>query len=81
MAKMKVMTKLRDYLNSLSTEEQADLAQRCETSVGFLRKAISIKQDISAETVIALERETNGEVRCEDLRPDIDWHVLRNTAA
>lgn len=29
----------------------------------------------------AIERATGGAVRCEDLRPDVDWSVLRNGAA
>lgn len=27
----------------------------------------------------AIERATNGQVRCEDLRPDVDWGYLRST--
>lgn len=26
---------------------------------------------------LEIERETGGAVRCEDLRPDVDWAVLR----
>lgn len=74
------MKKLRDYLNSLSTEDQAAFAGRCKTSVGFLRKAISIDQELNAETVIAIELESGGAVLCEDLRPDVKWQLLRNTA-
>lgn len=74
------MENLRLFLNSLSTDEQAAFALRCETSVGYLRKAISIGQPISEKTVIAIERETHGRIRCEELRPDVDWHVLRVSA-
>ena len=34
---------------------------------------------IPAERCPAIERATNGAVRCEDLRPDVDWAYLRNT--
>lgn len=34
---------------------------------------------IPAERCPAIERATNGAVRCEDLRPDVDWSVLRGT--
>lgn len=30
-----------------------------------------------AEYCPAIERATKGVVRCEDLRPDVDWSVLR----
>ena len=33
-----------------------------------------------AEYCPAIERATAGQVRCEDLRPDVEWSVLRGTA-
>lgn len=73
------MEALREYLNSLSVTEQADFAARCETSIGYLRKAISIEQSLGESLVIKIERESLGAVRCEDLRPDVDWQYLRNS--
>ncbi len=32
---------------------------------------------VPAERCPAIERVTHGQVRCEDLRPDVDWAVLR----
>ena len=32
---------------------------------------------VPAERCPAIERATKGAVRCEDLRPDVDWAVLR----
>jgi DNA-binding transcriptional regulator YdaS (Cro superfamily) len=32
-----------------------------------------------AEYCPAIERATNGAVKCEDLRPDVEWSVLRCT--
>jgi DNA-binding transcriptional regulator YdaS (Cro superfamily) len=74
------MEKLRLYLNGLTPDKQHAFAKRCGTSVGYLRKAISISQQLSEKIVIAIERESEGEIRCEDLRPDVDWQFLRNTA-
>ena len=36
---------------------------------------------VPAEHCPAIERVTKGAVRCEDLRPDVDWGVLREQAA
>ena len=36
---------------------------------------------IPADYCPAIERETEHAVRCEDLRPDVDWGVLRSTSA
>lgn len=35
------------------------------------------KRTPSVETCIAIERETDGAVTVEQLRPDIDWSVIR----
>jgi DNA-binding transcriptional regulator YdaS (Cro superfamily) len=36
---------------------------------------------VPAEHCPAIERATNGQVRCEELRPDVAWAVLREQAA
>ena len=54
-----------------------------------LAQAVNVKQQqvwnwinrgagrVPAEHCPAIERATGGAVRCEDLRPDVDWAVLR----
>lgn len=37
-------------------------------------------REVPAERCPAIERATNGVVTCEELRPDIDWAVLRGTS-
>jgi DNA-binding transcriptional regulator YdaS (Cro superfamily) len=58
-------------------------------SQAALAAAIGVKQQhiwnwlnrkgarIPAEHCPAIERATKGEVKCEDLRPDVAWDVLR----
>lgn len=75
------MNKLRTHLNSLTPVEQADFAARCGTSVGYLRKALSTGQKFGESLCINFECESGGQVRCEDLRPDVNWAFLRGTAA
>lgn len=70
------MKNLQSYLNGLPTDEQSAYAVRCKTTVGYLRKAISKGQRLGEGLVINLERESGGKVRCEDLRPDVDWAYL-----
>lgn len=73
------MDTLKTYLNTLPVKEQIDLALRCGTTLSYLRKAISIKQRLGESLVIKIERETNGAVRCESLRDDVDWGYLRTS--
>lgn len=68
---------LRQFLNSLPSDQQSAFAIRCGTSLGYLRKALSIRQKISAETCILIEEHSQGQVCCEALRPDINWAVIR----
>jgi DNA-binding transcriptional regulator YdaS (Cro superfamily) len=35
---------------------------------------------VPAEHCPAIERLTEGAVRCEDLRPDVDWAIVRSGA-
>jgi len=39
------------------------------------------KRSLPAEHCPTIERATGGAVRCEDLRPDVEWSVLRRTTA
>ena len=73
------METLRTYLNGLETREQIDFCLRCKTSMGYLRKALSIGQRLGESLCIDIERESSGAVRCEVLRPDVDWAYLRGT--
>jgi DNA-binding transcriptional regulator YdaS (Cro superfamily) len=51
------------------------------TALGVTRAAVNQWKDegrrVPAEHCPAIERLTNGAVRCEALRPDIEWAVLR----
>lgn len=80
MGKLSIMKDLIDYLNSLTRDKQGAFAARCGTSVGYLRKAASIGQNLGERLCVALERESGGAIRCESLRPDVDWAYLANRA-
>lgn len=73
------MQKLLIYLNGLKKDERTAFAARCETTEGYLRKAISKGQSLGAELCISVERESNRQVTCEDLRSDVDWAYLRQS--
>lgn len=73
------MYKLLAYLNALGKPERAVFCAACGTTERYLRKAVSVKQRIGPDLCINIDRETSGVVRCEDLRPDIDWAYMRGT--
>jgi hypothetical protein len=65
------METLRQYLNSLDPLAQAAYAKRCGTTIGYLRKALSIKQNFDGALVRLLWDHSRGEVSRHELRPDI----------
>lgn len=73
------MDELITYLNAMDQDAQHDFASRCGTSVGYIRKAASIKQKFGESLCINFERESKGAIRCETIRPDVDWAYLRGT--
>jgi len=73
------MDALIDYLNSLPVPEQAAFAVRCNTTIGYLRKAASVGQKLRESVCINIDRESMGRVTVEQLRPDVDWGYLRAT--
>jgi DNA-binding transcriptional regulator YdaS (Cro superfamily) len=64
---------------------QARLAKALEIPAPLLSAWASDNPDtqrrVPAERCPAIERATGGKVRCEDLRPDVAWDVLRMQAA
>lgn len=68
------MDELLTYLNALPTADQRAFAERCETTVGYLRKAISVGQRLGQSTCAHLEQHSGGALVCERLNPYINWH-------
>lgn len=72
---------LLDYMKKLDKAKLEQFAERCATSLGQLRQVAYGNRRASAGLAIAIDRETLGEVPCEETRPDIDWAYLRGKAA
>ena len=67
--------KLKDYLNGWGkTAEMAAVIGLTESVVSFWANG---KRQVPAERCPAIEEATNGLVTCEELRPDINWSILR----
>jgi DNA-binding transcriptional regulator YdaS (Cro superfamily) len=72
---------LHAYILSMLQEDRPGFAERCGTSLPYLMQIAYGNRKPKAALAIAIERESGGEVRCEQLLPDIDWDYLRSTAA
>lgn len=71
---------LKTYLSTMTLKERAALAERCGTTAAHLRNVSYGDRTCGESLAINLERESGGEITCEDLRPDVDWAYLRSTA-
>lgn len=69
------METLRKFLNSLTLEQQELYAKRCGTSLAYLRKALYKHPKMDGALCLKLENESFGQVKKQDLRPDI-WPEL-----
>jgi DNA-binding transcriptional regulator YdaS (Cro superfamily) len=73
------MDELLKYLNALPASERDGFAERCGTTVAYLRKACSVGQRLGEGICINIDRESGKRITCEMLRPDVDWKYLRNS--
>jgi DNA-binding transcriptional regulator YdaS (Cro superfamily) len=59
---------------------QAQLSKAMGIPAPMLSGWASGARRVPAEKCPTIEQATNGSVRCEDLRPDVAWDVLRMQA-
>jgi DNA-binding transcriptional regulator YdaS (Cro superfamily) len=69
----------RTYWLSMAVPDRAAFAKRCRMSPNYLNLvAFGQKDRVGADKAIVIERESDGLVTCEEMRPDVDWAFLRN---
>lgn len=70
---------LKTYLSNLQRGGISKLANALGISSSYLSQLSSGLAPISLERCIEIEKATGGAVRCEELRPDVDWAYLRKS--
>lgn len=75
------MDELRAYLKSLSPDARTAYAERCGTTIGYLRKALSMRLTLRERLCARLEVESGGAVTRRSLRPDDFLDVWPELAA
>lgn len=76
------MELLRSYLASLDPDSRAAFCARCGTTLGYVEKVIWLRgrKRFGDGLTVVFERESDGVVTCESLRPDINWSRFRAAA-
>lgn len=72
---------LKNYLRTLGGDkERSSFAERCGTTLKYLRMVAYGAKTIGESLALNVERESGGAVRVETLRPDVAWHVISDRA-
>ena len=71
--------KLREYMN-LEGVQPTRLASMLGVAPAYLYQMATGIRSIAPARAIEIEKATAGAVRCEELRPDVDWADLRGSA-
>lgn len=58
---------------------QTALASALGVSVPTVNQWLHTKRPVPSDRCPAIEKATGGAVRCEELRPDVDWAYLRKS--
>lgn len=72
-ARMEALNKAIDIVGTQS---------RLASALGVVPQVVHnwlVRGNVPADHCPSIERVTLGAVRCEDLRPDVDWEYLRGT--
>ena len=71
---------LKNYLSQLTLSERKAFAIRCQTSIGYLNQIMYGNSKCGASLAIKIDKESNGQVSCDLLCPDVDFNYIRNQA-
>ncbi|EXI61503.1 Cro/Cl family transcriptional regulator [Mannheimia granulomatis] len=70
---------LHEYLESSERGEMARLSKAIKVAQPIVSFWVNGKRQVPAERCPEIEKFTEGKVTCEELRPDVNWAVLRNS--
>lgn len=71
---------LKEYFQGSKRGEMARLIQSMNIAQPIVSLWVSGKRRVPAERCPEIEKFTEGKVTCEELRPDVNWKVLRNSS-
>jgi hypothetical protein len=63
--------RLLAFINAMSEIERERFAVRCGTTVGYLRKAVCVGQELGESLSVRIETHTQDAISVRELRPDL----------
>ncbi len=74
------MEKLIAFLDKQPTGYKTELAKAINRPPSYFSRQLSGDRAFTEGDCIGIEKFTAGQVRCEDILPDVDWAYLRGSA-
>ncbi|TDV39554.1 YdaS antitoxin of YdaST toxin-antitoxin system [Paraburkholderia caballeronis] len=74
------MSTFHSHFKSLTKVERKALADSVGTSVAYLWQIAYGQRRCKESLAIEIEKASGQRVRIEDMRPDVDWAYVRNSA-
>lgn len=71
---------LKEYFQGSKRGEMARLIRAMNIAQPIVSLWVSGKRRVPAERCPEIEKFTEGKVTCEELRPDVNWKILRNSS-
>lgn len=71
--------KLVEYIRPMNVDERSAFARRCKSTPAQIQQ-LAYGRRASAELAIRIDIASEGQVSCEEMRPDINWAYLRDSA-
>jgi len=69
------MEALKQFMSGLTPKEKVDFADKCGTTLNYLRKVMSTKSIIGPEICVQIEIHSAGAVNRKDLNPE-GWEFI-----
>jgi DNA-binding transcriptional regulator YdaS (Cro superfamily) len=73
------MQKLIEFLEQQPAGYKAELAAAINRHPSYFSRQLSGDRSFTVQDCIGIEKHTTGQVRCEDILPDVDWAYLRRS--
>lgn len=68
---------LRDFCLAMSREDREIFAEKVGTTAGHLHQIYHGYSKCNEALAIEIDKATGGQVKCDDLCPDVDFDYLR----
>lgn len=71
---------LKEFMKTIPMQQREAFACECGTTLNYLNMVRCGAKKANKSLCMAIEKRSAGAVRCEELRPDIEWKHIEDWA-